>query len=226
MPVDHVSNQVDDAVLDWLECLPGYSLNVGAGATRRRPPRCVELEHSVFVNTSVVGDAHELPFADDTFDAVVSYNTFEHLAEPAAAAKEIYRVLKPGGSLRLQTAFLQPLHEEPAHFYNATEYGLRRWFSDFDIIDCFVAPATSPSKMLAWLSHHVLYYVSQTEGPEVQEMLGSMKLSQWALFWSEPTTRVGFIPVLFNRLPVHIRPRFSAGHELRARKRRFRAADH
>ena len=97
MPVDHVSNQIDGEVLDWLDSLPGYSLNLGAGATTRRPSRCVELEYSVFVNTTVVGDAHQLPFEDDVFDAVVSYNTFEHLADPAAAASEIYRVLKPGG---------------------------------------------------------------------------------------------------------------------------------
>ena len=31
MPVDHVSNQIDGEVLDWLDSLPGYSLNLGAG---------------------------------------------------------------------------------------------------------------------------------------------------------------------------------------------------
>ena len=47
-------------------------------------------------------------------------------------------------------------------------------------------------------------------------MVGAMKLSQWARFWSEPKTRVGFIPVVFNLLPMETRAHFSAGFELRA----------
>ena len=96
MPVDHVSNQIDGEVLDWLDSLPGYSLNLGAGATTRRPSCCVEREYSVFANTTVVGDAHQLPFEDDVFDAVVSYNTFEHLADPAAAATRSTGCSSPG----------------------------------------------------------------------------------------------------------------------------------
>lgn len=38
-----------------------------------------------------------LPFVDATFDAVFSHALFEHLSNPAAAAREVARVLKPGG---------------------------------------------------------------------------------------------------------------------------------
>lgn len=47
----------------------------------------------LFVNA----DARALPFKDNTFDAVISSNAFDHFPEPAACAKEISRVLKPGG---------------------------------------------------------------------------------------------------------------------------------
>jgi hypothetical protein len=40
------------------------------------------------------------------------------------AAAEILRVSKLS-SLAIHTAFLQPLHEAPLHFYNATEHGVR-----------------------------------------------------------------------------------------------------
>lgn len=47
--------------------------------------------------TFVGGDAHDLPFADGTFDAVTCERVFQHLADPARAAAEIARVLRPGG---------------------------------------------------------------------------------------------------------------------------------
>jgi ubiquinone/menaquinone biosynthesis C-methylase UbiE len=39
----------------------------------------------------------QLPLADASFDAVFSHALFEHLPNPAGAAREIARVLKPGG---------------------------------------------------------------------------------------------------------------------------------
>lgn len=41
--------------------------------------------------------AEALPFADDSFDAVISDNVFEHLPDVPAATSEIARVLRPGG---------------------------------------------------------------------------------------------------------------------------------
>lgn len=44
-------------------------------------------------------DAQHLPFADASFDAVVSRNLVWNLEDPGAAYKEWLRVLKPGGKL-------------------------------------------------------------------------------------------------------------------------------
>lgn len=42
-----------------------------------------------------------LPFADESFDGAISSSVFEYLADPAATAREIARILKPGGAFLL-----------------------------------------------------------------------------------------------------------------------------
>ncbi len=43
------------------------------------------------------GDVHHLPFADSTFDVVVSTWVIEIMADPRAVVQEFIRVIKPGG---------------------------------------------------------------------------------------------------------------------------------
>jgi SAM-dependent methyltransferase len=48
------------------------------------------------------GDAHELPFEDNTFDFVYCRYLLEHLHDPATAVAEMLRVLKVGGRICVQ----------------------------------------------------------------------------------------------------------------------------
>ena len=45
------------------------------------------------------GDATRLPFADGTFDCVVTSEVLEHIQNDVAVIAELHRVLKPGGRL-------------------------------------------------------------------------------------------------------------------------------
>lgn len=45
------------------------------------------------------GDALRLPFADDTFDRIIASEVLEHVADDQVALDEVFRVLKPGGTL-------------------------------------------------------------------------------------------------------------------------------
>jgi SAM-dependent methyltransferase len=40
---------------------------------------------------------YQLPYADASFDVAYAHQVFQHLREPAAALREVLRVLKPGG---------------------------------------------------------------------------------------------------------------------------------
>ena len=47
----------------------------------------------------VVGDAGALPFADGAFAAAVTNSALHHLDDPAAAVRELARVVRPGGAV-------------------------------------------------------------------------------------------------------------------------------
>src|ERR1700674_3953578 len=46
-------------------------------------------------------DAHNLPYADESFDVIISCETIEHLLDPLAAVKEMARVCRADGLLYL-----------------------------------------------------------------------------------------------------------------------------
>lgn len=217
VPADHDSNAMGAEFIERLARGEEVVLHIGAGGTAQKYPRCVEFEHKIFRHTDVVGDAHALPFRDECFDRVLAFNVFEHLRKPALAAAEIGRVLKPGGTVVIHTAFLQPLHEAPAHFYNATEFGIRHWFEKFQIESCRVSPNFTIPYMLAFLLSHTLQAVESGAGSEARAEVGRSTLQEWAEFWRDR----GKLPstfALLQNLPNEAQSGVSAGFELIARK--------
>ncbi len=69
-------------------------------------PTGVDLCRKRFALSNLKGDfrvanAEELPFPDNTFDAVCSMGVLHHTETPEKAIQEIFRVMKPGGRLNL-----------------------------------------------------------------------------------------------------------------------------
>ena len=57
--------------------------------------------------------AEDMPFEDGFFDAVISVNAIDHVNDFAATAKEIKRVLKPGGRFRMHVHYHPKTKAEP-----------------------------------------------------------------------------------------------------------------
>ncbi len=125
----------------------GLVLDLGAGNPRESEhfPNVVFHEFVHYAHTDVVCICDKLPYREGIFDAVISKAAFEHLARPWDMADEIYRVLKPGGFVTVDTAFMYPLHGDPFHFFNMTLDGVREIFKRFQIVRCGIKPYQTPS---------------------------------------------------------------------------------
>ncbi len=130
----------------------GLVLDCGAGKKPMYFDNVVNFEIVDYDTTDVRGVGEVLPFVDNAFDAVLSLAVLEHVKDPFACAREISRVLKPGGRLMCCVPFLQPMHGYPHHYYNMTNQGLENLFDDYLEIDkTFVYESIAPIWSLTWI---------------------------------------------------------------------------
>lgn len=108
----------------------------------------VESDVELGPRPAVLFDAHDIPFADGTFSAVIAQAVLEHVADPARCVAEIHRVLEPRGLVYVETPFMQQVHEGAYDFTRFTHLGHRRLLRDFAEIDSGVA--CGPGMALAW----------------------------------------------------------------------------
>lgn len=65
----------------------------------------------------VASTGERLPFADGSFDAVLCLETIEHLPDARGAAREMMRILRPGGLVMITTpARFRYLHRPDPHY--------------------------------------------------------------------------------------------------------------
>jgi len=106
-------------------------------------------------------DGHELPFVDESFDAVVTTAVLEHVFYPEHVAAEISRVIKISGLLYSELPFMQQVHEGAYDFTRYTLSGHRRLFNQFAEIDAGMV--AGPATAFVWsLENLALAFASQS----------------------------------------------------------------
>lgn len=141
-----------DALAIIAESPDGMLLDCGAGLRNTYFDNVVNFEICDYPTTDVRGVGERLPFRSGVFDAVFSFNVLEHVRDPFACARELVRVLKPGGRLYCVVPFLQPFHAYPHHYYNMTAQGLANLFGDsLEVEKQEVNTGGMPIFMLTWV---------------------------------------------------------------------------
>jgi SAM-dependent methyltransferase len=129
-------------IAGWMQQVPGQNLRVLDVGGRYQPYRpliqarvrqyvVVDVVQTLLVD--VVARGEQLPLASDTFDVVIATGVFEYFPEPRVAAKEMHRILKPGGVLIMSVAAVCPRATEEEH-WRYLPAGLRFVLSDFSTV--------------------------------------------------------------------------------------------
>ncbi len=117
----------DARVLDAGGGVGMYAAQIG----RRYPNASVEMfdielervqEGQVETPHAVVAAAEHLPYNDHYFDTILSSDVIEHVADDSMAAREMVRVLKPGGRIILFTPNRWYPFETHGHYWRGEYY--------------------------------------------------------------------------------------------------------
>jgi SAM-dependent methyltransferase len=182
------SNGYDRYAMELIEKYKdGVVLDCGAGRRSVYFDNVVNFEIVAYDSTDVRGVGEVLPFNSDSFDAVLSLAVLEHVKDPFRCAREIVRVLKPGGDLVCCVPFLQPLHGYPHDYYNMTPQGLRNLFVnqlEIDKIDCYAS--VLPIWSLVWILNSWASGLSESMRKEFLEMRVSELLDSPVSYLDRP----------------------------------------
>ncbi|MCF6153708.1 MAG: class I SAM-dependent methyltransferase [Candidatus Brocadia sp.] len=119
----------------------------------------------------VRADVLEIPFKDESFDVVVSFETIEHVHDGNSFLSEVYRVLKPGGTFLCSTPNLRYTAHPPYHVkeYCPEEfYGLvEQRFSQVERYGQYFKPLDRASDL--YHRHFHAFFVSLLEKTNIKK---------------------------------------------------------
>lgn len=111
-------------------------LRLDIGCSHHRLPGWTGVDLEKGPQVDLVADMASLPFGDSTVDEIHSRHTLEHVLDPHACIRELYRVIKPSGEIRI----IVPHYSNQAYWADMTH---RRPFSvrSFEYFDLDYAAA-------------------------------------------------------------------------------------
>jgi len=126
----------------------------------------------------VLGDAHQIPFADDSIDAILCISVLCYLQDPRRFLAEARRVLRPGGILYLSSPWVHRTAPDGADLFRFSVDGLKTLARDFEEIQAGFnrGPASTAADFLS-------YFLAVLTCFNNKELYGLLQgLYQWMIF--------------------------------------------
>ena len=70
-----------------------------------------------------------------TFDLIIAEQVFEHIVDPVAAARNVLKMLRPGGTFLITTPFFIKYHPIPIDLWRWTAPGLKTFLEQVGFVD-------------------------------------------------------------------------------------------
>jgi len=149
-------------LVDWLRTQDAAGLSVLDVGCGDRPyaelfPGAVGFDVPGNPHADLHGSLDAIPVEDASFDVVLCIQVLEHVPDPAAAVRELRRVVRPGGRVLLSTHGVYPFHPNPDDLWRWTHQGLERLFlTNAEWTSVTVRPGAGTAATLAMINAHVL----------------------------------------------------------------------
>ncbi len=152
------------------------------------------------------GDIYSLPFADDSFDALMMVRATHHFNNMTKVSDELYRILKPGGVAVIEVANkktlpkmfrywfkksdVNPFSLEPAHLRDLNEQGFYNYHPKY-IEEVFKKSGFKIDKVLS---------VSNFRSAKLKKMFGTKNLVRMEKSAQKLLAPIRFAPSIYYRL--------------------------
>ena len=114
-----------------------------------------------------VADVADTMLPDQSYDAILCLQVLEHVTNPQAVCRELYRMSKPGGHVMVSAPQSAWLHNLPYHFFHYTNRGMRQILEEAGFEVLTLEPQGGLFTTLAVMNHYscsVLDEIAQRNG--------------------------------------------------------------
>ena len=202
--IDAESHRIRQFVISIARELPSGSLVLDAGAGEcQYKPFFREHKYTAidtaygdeswdYSNIDVIGSLDNLPLADNTFDAAICTQVLEHVNDPQQVINELFRVLKPKGSVYITAPQGWGVHQAPHDYFRYTNYGLKYLLEKAGFEIAYIKPSCG---YFGYLANRLTVFPKalfwQIKKPLIRALFLPFELLSYIIF-------VLILPVLLN----------------------------
>lgn len=140
-------------------------------------------------DTDLIMNAMDLKIKSNSIDAILCFNTLEHIEDDDRAIKEMRRVLKPGGFLLITMPFIEAFHSFGGDYRRFTPMELKRKFSWIEIEECGGC-AFFGTALAVNINTAIKNFFTNESARHVSGAIGA-----WSLFW------IKYLDIAFKHHP-------------------------